>query len=290
MSPDATVQDQEPPADRSSELRVAAGFAVTLVCSVILAVVYRRGGNPRAEGVLLALAFGGLGYGFVVWAKRLLPQGQAVEEREALPTTTEQRGDFEENLERGGAFKRRKMLTRMLGLAGAGLAAAAVFPVRSLGPAPGQTLHTTRWRRGSRLVNEEGRPVNVDDVPVGGLVTVFPEGHVDADDSQVVLVKVEPGANRPRPGRDEWAPEDLVAYSKICTHAGCPVGLYQADTHLLLCPCHQSSFDVLDGARPGFGPATRSLPQLALDVDADGTLFARGDFDEPVGPAFWNRQ
>ena len=91
-------------------------------------------------------------------------------------------------------------------------------------------------------------------------------------------------------------PDDLlsgtglrIAYSKICTHVGCPVGLYQADTHELLCPCHQSTFDVLDGARPRFGPATRSLPQLPLAVDGDGFLTAQSDFTEPVGPGFWNR-
>ena len=80
-----------------------------------------------------------------------------------------------------------------------------------------------------------------------------------------------------------------MAYSKLCTHVGCPVGLYQADTHELLCPCHQSTFDVLDGARPSFGPATRSLPQLPLSIDRDGFLVAQADFDEPVGPGFWNR-
>ena len=110
-----------------------------------------------------------------------------------------------------------------------------------------------------------------------------------AVDSQVVVVRVEEGQLRPRPGRENWSPQGYVAYSKICPHVGCPVGVYQEATHELLCPCHQSTFDVLDGARPRFGPATRSLPQLPLAVDPEGFLVAQSDFHEPVGPAFWNR-
>ncbi len=128
-----------------------------------------------------------------------------------------------------------------------------------------------------------------DTLSVGGTITVFPEGATQAGDSQVVLVRVAAGRNRPRRGRETWAPEGNLAYSKICTHVGCPVGLYQEDTHELVCPCHQSTFDVLDGARPNFGPATRPLPQLPLAVDGEGFLVARRDFTEAVGPGFWNR-
>jgi ubiquinol-cytochrome c reductase iron-sulfur subunit len=105
-----------------------------------------------------------------------------------------------------------------------------------------------------------------------------------------VLVRVDPARLRTRKGRESWAPQGNLAFSKICTHVGCPVGLYQESTHELLCPCHQSTFDVLDGARPVFGPATRSLPQLPLAVDPEGYLVAQHDFDEPVGPGFWNRK
>ena len=93
----------------------------------------------------------------------------------------------------------------------------------------------------------------------------------------------------PREGREDWTVENIVAYSKICTHAGCPVGLYQAELGLLLCPCHQSTFDVLEWARPVFGPAARSLPQLPLALDDDGYIIATGDFSGPVGPGFWDR-
>ena len=91
------------------------------------------------------------------------------------------------------------------------------------------------------------------------------------------------------PERMDWTVEGIVAYSKLCTHTGCPVGLYQSEEHLLLCPCHQSTFDVLDGARPVFGPAARSLPQLPLGIDGDGNLVATDDFPEPTGPGFWDR-
>jgi quinol---cytochrome c reductase iron-sulfur subunit len=126
-------------------------------------------------------------------------------------------------------------------------------------------------------------------VPIGGLVTVFPEGAVGSADGQAVLVRVHPELLRPAAGRENWSPDGLIAFSKVCTHAGCPVGLYQSRTHELFCPCHQSAFNVLDSARPTLGPAARALPQLPLEIDGDGVLVARGPFPEPIGPAYWNR-
>jgi ubiquinol-cytochrome c reductase iron-sulfur subunit len=272
------------------EGRAAGGFFVTFAAAVALAVVYWRGGQPQWEGVLLALSLGGLAYGFVTWANHLLPPGPVEEPRHDLASTPGERARFEEDLERGQAVERRKVLTRMLGLAAAALGAAAVFPLRSLGPSPGKSLARTPWKAGTRVVDENGRPLTVDSLPVGGFFTVFPEGSVGSADGQTVLLRVDPAQNRPRPGRQDWAPQGYLAYNKVCTHAGCPVGLYQVDTHQLLCPCHQSAFDVLDGARPVFGPATRSLPQLPLTVDTQGFLRARSDYPEPIGPAFWNRR
>ena len=273
--------------ERGAERRAAAGFLLTVVAAGTLAVVYWQGGQPQLEGVLLALALAGLGYGFVVWGRELLPEGHAEEEREVLPTTEDERESFEESFERGGTIQRRKLLTRSLAAAGAALAAAFIFPVRSLGPNPGRTLERTAWRRGSLLVDENDRPVRADDVSEDGLITVFPEGHTHDADAQAVLMRLPEGLVRPLPGRQDWSPEGFIAYSKLCTHAGCPVGLYQADTHELLCPCHQSAFDVLDGAQPVFGPATRPLPQLPLEIGEDRVLRARGDFSSPVGPAYW---
>ena len=123
---------------------------------------------------------------------------------------------------------------------------------------------------------------------MSGVLTVFPQGHTDAADSQAIVVHVDPSAFRPLTGRESWSPDGLLCYSKICTHAGCPVGLYEQQSNRLFCPCHQSVFDVLDGAAPSAGPATRPLPQLPLGVDAQGYLQAQGDFNAFVGPGFWN--
>jgi ubiquinol-cytochrome c reductase iron-sulfur subunit len=136
-------------------------------------------------------------------------------------------------------------------------------------------------------VAADGTPVTSSTLEVGSFTTVFPEGYEGSADSQAVLVRVEPGQLQLPPDRLAGAPDGLVAYSKICTHAGCPLGLYLAATHELRCPCHQSTFDVLDGARPVYGPAPKPLPQLPIEIAADGGLLATGDFTEPVGPSFW---
>ena len=272
------------------ERRIATAFIVSTLGALGLATVYVRGGQPQLEGALLAVSMGGLGVGLILWAKYLLPTAPVVGEREELGSSREERQAFEASFERGELeLGRRTFLTRtLLGAVGA-LGLALLFPIRSLGPKPGRTLETTAWTPGARLAREDGSLVRIGDLEVGGVVTVFPEGHLDADDAQVVLVRVDPAELRPRPGRATWSPEGYVAYSKICTHVGCPVGLYRQTTHSLLCPCHQSTFDVLDGARPIFGPATRSLPQLPLMVVENGVLAAQRDFTEPVGPGFWNR-
>jgi ubiquinol-cytochrome c reductase iron-sulfur subunit len=166
-----------------------------------------------------------------------------------------------------------------------------LFPLRSLGPRPGKDLKSTPYAEGGlRVVTEDGVPVGPKDLPVDGVVTVWPEGHTDAADAPTLLIHTRSDQGfKSRRGREDWTVAGIVAYSKLCTHVGCPVGLYQAESGLLLCPCHQSTFNVLDGARPIFGPAARSLPQLPLGVDGEGYLIARGDFSDPVGPGFWDR-
>jgi ubiquinol-cytochrome c reductase iron-sulfur subunit len=140
------------------------------------------------------------------------------------------------------------------------------------------------------VIREDGTPVLASDVNLGGILTVFPENAPGAADSQALLIHVEPTSFRILPGREGWAPNGLVAYSKICTHAGCPVSLYEQETSRILCPCHQSQFDVTQGAKPVFGPATRSLPQLPITVDDEGYFVARHDYIEAVGPTYWNRE
>jgi ubiquinol-cytochrome c reductase iron-sulfur subunit len=279
--------------ERRAERRVGAIFGVTALAALGLAVVYIRGGQPQLEGALLAVALGSLGTGFVLWGKLLLPHDEITEDRPPLASSDTVLEGFDAALERGeDLLPRRSFLTRMLlGAAGA-LGLAALFPIRSLGPSPGRSLFHTAWRAGARLVHEDGiTKVHVNDLAVNGVLTVFPEGFTEHDkaDSQTLLIRVAPERNKPRPGRESWAPQGHLAYSKICTHAGCPVGLYQTQTGHLLCPCHQSTFDALNGAKPIFGPATRSLPQLPIAVDGDGYLVATSDYQEAVGPAFWER-
>jgi ubiquinol-cytochrome c reductase iron-sulfur subunit len=276
-------------AERRAELRAASLFLLAAASAVALAIVYWVGGQPQLEGLFLGLALTGVACGFVIWGNELLPKGPFVDQRHSLPSEAEDLEATEDDFEAGGAITRRKLLVRSLGLAAGGLGVAALFPIRSLGPRPGRALDVTPWREGLRLVTSDGRPVRAVDVPLEGLVTVFPEGSPDSADGQAVLVRVAEGLIQPKAGREDWSPNGLVAYSKICTHAGCPVGLYQATSHQLLCPCHQSTFDVLHHARPQIGPAAAPLPQLPLAIDADGYLMARGDFSEPVGPSYWRR-
>jgi ubiquinol-cytochrome c reductase iron-sulfur subunit len=286
-------REREPTADqRRAERAAAVAFTVAILAGIGLFVVYFSGGQTQVEGVLFCLLLGGLGVGVALWANHLLGAHEAVEERHELTSGAAGREAFGHALaeEVGPTLARRSVLVKLLAGAGGALGLALLLPVLSLGPAPGRTLKETPWRRGVRLVDETGRQVSLNSVPEDGFITVFPEGHEGSADAQALLIHVPAGSLELPPDRLAAAPEGThVAYSKICTHAGCPVGLYRATTRSLLCPCHQSQFDVLDGAKPFFGPAARPLPQLPLGVDDQGVLIALGDFYEPVGPAFWDR-
>lgn len=274
---------------RRPERVIAAGFAISILSGLGLAATYVLGGQPQVEGALLALALGGIGVGLVVWGKRLLPPFEPQVEVRPSPPARAAEEEIGSQVEAGvEQIRRRKFLSRLLlGAAGA-LGLAALFPIRSLGRAPGGSLFRTPWRAGLALVTVEGEVVTRETLQVGSFTTVFPEGDVGSADGQAVLVRVEEGTLDLPPERLAGAPEGYVAYSKVCTHAGCPIGLYLAETNQLRCPCHQSTFDVLRGAEPVYGPAARALPQLLLEIDADGALRATGDFTAPVGPAFWN--
>jgi ubiquinol-cytochrome c reductase iron-sulfur subunit len=282
----STTERQE----RRAERQVTGLFLLSSAGAIALAIVYLRGGQPQLEGLFLSIALGGIACGLVIWGNRLLPQGPFVDNRHDLASSDEEVQAVEDDLEQGGTLTRRKMMFRSLGLAVGGLGLAALFPIRSLGPNPGRDLLQTPWHDGVRLITDDGRPVRAEEVPREGLVTVFPEGDPGSADGQAVLIRVAPGLLVPKPGREDWTPQDIVAYSKICPHAGCPVGLYEANRHTLLCPCHQSTFDVLRHAKPQIGPAAAPLPQLPLRIDAQGFLVARGDFSEPVGPSFWHKK
>ena len=282
--------DHGPEPTRRAYLAVVFSLSVSILAGLGLAVVYWAGGQAQLEGTLLALSLGGIGVGGVIWAKRFLPNEEAEEARKPLGSEREDVEELSEEVERGGeAIGSRRLIVGLItgGLTALGLA--LLFPIRSLGPRPGRGLFQTAMAEGRRLVTAKNEPVRPEDIPVAGVVTVWPEGHEHDADAPTLLIRIEDAKLFREPVILPWTVGAVVAYSKLCTHTGCPVGLYEAEKHQLLCPCHQSTFDVLAGARPVFGPATRALPQLPLGLDQQGFLVAKGDFEEPVGAGFWDR-
>ena len=228
----------------------------------------------------------------MLWAKHFMPADEVEEERHPMASTEEDVAAFTSDFQAGeSTLRSRRILVATAGGACAALGVAAIFPIRSLGPRPGAGLKETAYKGGGvRVVREDGSPVKPEDLEPDSFITVFPEGHTDAADSPTLLIHFRADQDfEPHPGRSDWTIENIVAYSKICTHVGCPVGLYQAEVGLLLCPCHQSTFNVMRWAQPVFGPAARSLPQLPIALDDDGFIIATGDFSGPVGPGFWDR-
>jgi ubiquinol-cytochrome c reductase iron-sulfur subunit len=277
---------------RGAERAAAVAFVVAILAGIGLFVVYFAGGQTQLEGVLFALALGGFGVGIVLWGNKLLGAPDAVEERHELGSGEAGLDAFEHAAadEVGPVLGRRSVLVKLLVGASGALGLALLLPVLSLGPAPGRTLKETAWKRGSKVIDETGKLITLDSIPENGFITVFPEGHAGSADSQALLIRVPEGLLRLPPEKLAGVPEGThVCYSKICTHAGCPVGLYRAETHSLLCPCHQSQFDLLQDATPVFGPAARPLPKLAITVDDEGYFVAKHDFVEPIGPSFWER-
>ncbi len=277
---------------RHYERLVLVCFLVTALAGIGLFFIYFAGGQTQLEGILWAAALGGLGIGIGLWGGKLLDARTAVEERHPLRSEPGAQEALEEAFseELGPLVRRRSLLLRALAASGGAIGLALLLPVLSLGPAPGNTLKVTGWRRGLRVVDESGSPLTLDALPEDGFITVYPEGEVGRADSQALLIRVPPGLLQLPAAMMAGVPRGIyVCYSKLCTHAGCPVGLYRAQERSLFCPCHQSQFNVLDGAKPYFGPAARPLPQLPLALNADGFLVATGDFDAPVGPAFWDR-
>jgi ubiquinol-cytochrome c reductase iron-sulfur subunit len=280
---------------REAEDRAARWAAVCFVVSILAAValffVYIAGGQTQAEGVLIAVAFSGVGLGLAIWVKRVIGHREVVEERYPMRSPDDSRDQFEaayeEALGEATVGGRRRFLLRLLAGAGASLGLALLIPLRSLGPSPEGEMFSTSWAEGVRLVDAGGREYRPEDIDPDAVVTVFPQNDVGSPQAQAILVGTRPDELDPDslPGPTV---DNLVCYSKICTHAGCPVGLYRAAAGELLCPCHQSTFDVNDGARVLSGPAGRGLPHLPLGVDDEGFLVALGDFNEPVGPSFWN--
>src|SRR5688572_4706568 len=170
--------------ERRAERQITGLFLLSSVAAIALAIVYLQGGQPQLEGLFLSIALGGIACGLVIWGNRLLPQGPYVDSRHDLRSPAKEVEAAQDDLQQGGTLTRRKMLFRSLGLAVGGLGVAALFPIRSLGPSPGEDLLETPWRDGVRLITDDGRLIRAEDVPREGLVTVFPEGDPGSADGQ----------------------------------------------------------------------------------------------------------
>ncbi len=287
------------PAARNPQLVervIAMCFLVGIILVIGFGACYWVNAKPWTLGATMGGGLFFLGVGLVAWGKYLMPRGPFVEERHTLANSESDRNAFAAAIvERGGTvIKRRKMLGGLLG-GGLGIfGVVAIFPlIRSLGPLPKSTLFHTDWRPGSFAVDITGRRVHKGDLAVCSIVTVYPEGFQDTDNGQAVdqtvLIRISNQDFTTQKGRESWGPAGYIAYSKLCTHLGCPVGLYEQQLQLLVCPCHQSMFNATNGAVPNFGPAPRPLPQLPLYIDADGYIRAQKDYGQPVGPGFWER-
>ena len=257
--------------------------------------------NTLFMGLGITLGLFGIGIGAVHWAKTLMPDAEITEERHQTRGSEEVRARAVEIIKLADSesgFSRRKLIRRSLYGALALFPIPAIFFFGDLGPNPKDTLRHTMWKAGTRLTKDpSGLPIKASDVTLGSVFHVIPEGLSELElhkleekaKAAVLLVRLDPSELKESAERKNWSYDGIVAYSKICTHVGCPVALYEQHTHHLLCPCHQSTFDVTDECKVVFGPASRPLPQLPIAVDAEGYLIAQSDFTEPVGPSFWER-
>lgn len=264
-------------------------FLLALVGGVSFIVAYWSGGNnTQWLGGSLAVCLCGMGITFVLWARWLMSHKQAVERRHPLQSSGLAERAAANTFCEGVQDVRRRRLLMWMAMGGAGLFGTMVLSLlRSLGASPDQSLYSRIWKGGERLMTLDGKPVSLTSLQPGSMVTVFPEDQIGDERAQTVLIRVDEQKLDLPAKRTHWAPDGYVAYSRVCTHAGCPVGEYEAEQSVLLCPCHQSTFDVLRAATPTGGPAARPLPQLPLYADADGTLHAGGGFTAPPGPGFW---
>ena len=315
--------DVDPRAEKRAERQVATLFVLSMLCAVLFVVAYVTldiGDNTDtfaglgASNLALGVALGGallfIGIGIIQWARKLMADHEIVEMRHPAASPLEDReatlAALAEGGEESGIGRRPLVRNTLLGAVGL-LGLPAVVLLRDLGPLPGDSLKHTLWTKGMRVVRDVvGTPIKVSDLEIGDLVNCQPEIIFATDDegepevegvelqvakskASVILLRMQPDDITPGKGRENWSVNGIVCYSKICTHVGCPISLYERTTHHLLCPCHQSTFDLADSGRVVFGPAARALPQLPLAVDDEGYLVAQSDFTEPVGPSFWER-
>jgi ubiquinol-cytochrome c reductase iron-sulfur subunit len=296
LTPDDDPTGLEIPASRTAEAVVAALLIGAGLAGLGFVAAYVLTRSTQLLGAALGGGLVLLAAAFIVAGKAVVPQETVIEPRHPLGHPDEERATAE--LVRFGAqgVTRRRLLKVAGALAGTGLGAAVISAAASFGPWIGAQSVRSPWRGGRVLVDEGGVPIKADDLAVGGFKTAFPRGASTEElGSPVILVRVEPASLRLPPDRRTWAPRGILAYSKICTHAGCAVAMMRyplfpahAPGPALVCPCHYSTFDVTTGATVLFGPAGRPLPQLPLAIAPDGTLRAAGPLSGDIGPAWFN--
>ncbi|MEU6947070.1 MULTISPECIES: Rieske 2Fe-2S domain-containing protein [unclassified Streptomyces] len=309
------IQDIDDRAARRSERAVAFMFTLSMLATVgfiasyvifpVDKIVYiwpfgRVSALNFALGLTLGAALFFIGAGAVHWARTLMSDVEIADERHPIQASPETKAkvmaDFAAGAAESGMGRRKLIRNTMFGALSL-VPLSGLVLLRDMGPLPEKKLRTTLWANGKQLINmNTHEPLRPEDVAVGSLTFAMPEGLSEHDhDFQVqiakaalMIVRIQPEDIKDK--RElEWSHEGIVAFSKICTHVGCPISLYEQQTHHVLCPCHQSTFDLSDGARVIFGPAGHALPQLRIGVNDKGNLEALGDFAEPVGPAFWER-
>ncbi|RKS04540.1 menaquinol-cytochrome c reductase iron-sulfur subunit precursor [Nocardiopsis sp. Huas11] len=268
-------------------------------------------------GGTLTLSLFGIGAGMTVWARNVMPHYEVASPYDELPSVEKEKGSFSAFFMQGAdesGFTRRPLMRRTLIAAMLPLGIAPIVLLRDTGPLPGDKLKVTPWADGRRMVVEgthrEIRPEDLEEDPYG-MISALPLMHEedygenvhyphgislnDQAKSVILLIKMPQDENgevewgeQMTEERRNWTHNGIIAYSKICTHVGCPAALYERTTHRILCPCHQSTFDAADAAEVVFGPAHRPLPQLPIGVDSEGYLVSTGDFSEAPGPTFWD--
>jgi ubiquinol-cytochrome c reductase iron-sulfur subunit len=282
-----------PGAELAVAVLLVAGGLLCLAFAVLIAA------SPQIQllGGVLAAGLGCLGAALALASKRVVAQEVDVEERHPVPPEADAQLEAEVRAGADG-ISRRRLLTGAAGVAGCGLVGAVALPLTALGPNLGDTPNRTPWRRGRHLVDTEGRRLKASDIEVGSFHSVLPEGDREALEdlgAPLVVVRVRPETLDLPPERRGWAPQGILAFSQICTHAGCAITLFRypvdeqtSSPPALVCPCHYSTFDVRRAAEPVFGPAARPLPQLPLAIDGQGFLVANGPMAGSIGPSWLN--
>ena len=290
-----------PEGDRNMGAETAAILLLllaALLCAafVVVYAVDRIPDQTQFLGLALGLALVCFAAALIITARRLIVTEELVEEYPPEVHAGEVDLIASAAEEAGSRLSRRRLFKLALLAAGGGLATAVITPAASFGPLLRvKDYFGTPWTRGRRLVDEDGRPYSASDIEEKDFYTAFAEG-VDKEElgSSLVLVRLPKTSLKLPPELQGYDADGIVAYSKICTHAGCAIAMYRVPTFppdephpALVCPCHYSTFDPSTGGTVTFGPAGRPLPMLPLTIDGKGHLRAKGNFNEAVGPSWW---